>query len=490
MAFRNWKLEFEDQRLPRVIPWAFIRGVAIAVAAVVAVAAAGLWVWPGWLLERPWQRSGPAPDRIALVFSSDIGGQLEPAGCTRRRWGGIARTAGYIQSVTDPPIVLAMDVGEMTAGPLAWQQQGWEHALRAMGAAGYRAANLGAREASLAVDDLRRVAAASPVPLISANVVDAATGSPVAPTHVSFEVSNLRVSVVGVVQNDPRAAPGAGLAIADPSRSLESLLPGLAARSDVLVLLAACDIETMRALASAHPQIDVILGGRVTAASRTIERVGACRLAYQADHGQLLGRMDVAIRDSGRPGDATAGVVLLDESVAEPADMLSLVEQYNAQLAAIAQKSGLAKLGLNSSTPAAAAGSYAGSEACRSCHAEAHAVWIASAHSRALASLTQRRRDSNPDCLRCHVLDAGAPQGYAGMESAALRGNVQCESCHGPANRHVANRNLGTGVSEADALLPKVSPQSCVSCHDCTRSPDFNFSVYWKKIQHGKNKTR
>ena len=29
-------------------------------------------------------------------------------------------------------------------------------------------------------------------------------------------------------------------------------------------------------------------------------------------------------------------------------------------------------------------------------------------------------------------------------------------------------------------------PKSCEVCHDCIRSPQFNYTTYWKRIEHGK----
>ncbi|KKK90982.1 hypothetical protein LCGC14_2717530 [marine sediment metagenome] len=157
MAFRNWKQELADPRPPREIPWRLIRGTGMTLVAMGVLACTALWVYPGYLLAKPWQRPGPPPPQIALVFSSDIQGNLEPCGCTEQRWGGLARAAGYLQSIREPATVLAFDVGDMTAGPLQWQQLGWRQCLRAMAAMGYMAVNLGAREIALSAEDLRRV---------------------------------------------------------------------------------------------------------------------------------------------------------------------------------------------------------------------------------------------------------------------------------------------------------------------------------------------
>jgi hypothetical protein len=482
MAFRNWKQELEDVRPPRPSPWPLVLRGAIVLVLLGAATCESLWGWPGYLKPKPWVRPGPPPKAIVLVFSSDLRGYIEPCGCTAQRWGGVARLAGAASKMTVPSTRFLFDVGDMTAGPRRWQQVGLEHYLSALGQMKYMAANLGAAEATLSAADLRALAAHSPVPLISANVLDARTGQTlVAPFHQVL-VDNLRVTAVGVAGIDPSREAGEGVRLADIDECLGRLLPSLRGQTDLIVLLAGCDEQTMREIARRHPEVDAILGGRVSQASREIETVGACRLAWHANKGQMVGRMDIVIRPDGRPDAATSVVMVLDNDVPEDPGMSELSQRYNAQLALMNRQGGLKELGIPITDPPRG-NTYAGPESCRSCHSKACETWSASRHARAYASLVKRERDSNPDCVSCHVVDLGAGDGFVGVSASPQRTNVQCESCHGRAGDHVKARLAG--AEAAIGRLTRVLPKSCETCHDCLHSPQFSYTPYWEKMEHG-----
>lgn len=486
MSFRNWKQELEDVRPPPPSPWPLVLRFSLALVVLIGATCAALWGWPGYLRPKPWVRPGPPPKAIVLIFSSDLRGYIEPCGCTAQRWGGVARLGGAVSKMTQPATRILLDVGDMTSGPRRWQQVGLEHYLAALGQMKYMAANLGAAEAAMSAADIRAMAARSPVPLVSANVVDARTGEPLAAPFRQVLIDNLRVTAVGVTFPDAGRPPGDGVRIADVDECLGRLLPSLRGQTDLIVLMAAGDELALRAVAGAHPELDVVLGGRVAQASREIETVGSCRLAWHANKGQMVGRMDIAIRPDGRPDGrpeaATAVVMVLDNDVPEDPAMAELGERYNAQLASMNRQGGLKELGIPVTAPPRG-NTYVGSESCGACHPSAYATWAGSRHARAYASLVRRQRDSNPDCVSCHVVDLGAGDGFVGVTASPQRINVQCESCHGRAGDHVAARRGGAGASAG--RMTRVLSKSCETCHDCIHSPQFSFTPYWEKVQHG-----
>ena len=58
--------------------------------------------------------------------------------------------------------------------------------------------------------------------------------------------------------------------------------------------------------------------------------------------------------------------------------------------------------------------------------------------------------------------------------------NVQCESCHGAARKHVESGGI---KPVANANWPSI--RMCEQCHTQPHSPGFNFETYWPKIAHG-----
>lgn len=120
---------------------------------------------------------------------------------------------------------------------------------------------------------------------------------------------------------------------------------------------------------------------------------------------------------------------------------------------------------------------YAGAEACQSCHASSYKTWQESKHASALTTIRKPGRDSDPECVSCHVLGFTAKGGFVSEAASPHFANVQCESCHGPRKDHVAN----PGVK---AKIVVKATNSCAECHTPPHSPRFNHSEYWKKIEH------
>ena len=118
---------------------------------------------------------------------------------------------------------------------------------------------------------------------------------------------------------------------------------------------------------------------------------------------------------------------------------------------------------------------YVGGELCASCHRSVADHWETTAHAHALQTLTRKRADSDPRCLRCHTQGVGRPGGYSGQVELA---DVGCEACHGPGSDHVKAPQQRYGQLPAEGA-------ACVACHTLDRSPDFRWESHWPPIAHG-----
>ena len=135
---------------------------------------------------------------------------------------------------------------------------------------------------------------------------------------------------------------------------------------------------------------------------------------------------------------------------------------------------------------------FVGNGVCASCHAEIVASWQKSRHAHAFATLEKKGKHFDPECLACHVVglkpweppeDASATDkifeggtGFLSLQTTPHLKNVQCENCHGPARAHLENSKIKPANKD-----PKII---CVSCHQGSHSPAFNFETYWPKIKH------
>lgn len=119
---------------------------------------------------------------------------------------------------------------------------------------------------------------------------------------------------------------------------------------------------------------------------------------------------------------------------------------------------------------------YIGSQSCRSCHASAFEWWRNHQHGRAYATLQQRHREFNLQCVGCHVTGYGRPGGTTvvhNLDGALV--NVGCESCHGPGSTHRDTQRAGD-------IRRAVPESTCLGCHTHEHSDRFNYDAYRARI--------
>jgi hypothetical protein len=121
---------------------------------------------------------------------------------------------------------------------------------------------------------------------------------------------------------------------------------------------------------------------------------------------------------------------------------------------------------------------YVGAAACKDCHKNAYEVWQSSRHAKAIDTLLSRDKHEDLNCTGCHVVgfESEAAGGYIDQTRTPHLANVQCESCHGPRSEHIKDPSNKPKV---------VASEACIQCHKDEHSPNFRFSEYWPKIQHG-----
>jgi hypothetical protein len=123
------------------------------------------------------------------------------------------------------------------------------------------------------------------------------------------------------------------------------------------------------------------------------------------------------------------------------------------------------------------ASGFVGVALCASCHQQEFAFWSGTRHASAYATLSRQNKQFNLDCVGCHVTGYEEPGGSTVVAVDTLM-NVQCETCHGPGSRHVAN--------PADLSLIQGSPAQELcgpKCHHPPHvKPDWTASAAWPHI--------
>lgn len=443
----------------------------------------------------------PKP-KLAVVFSADLHGYIEPCGCTglENQKGGLSRRHTLIRDLQQRgwPIV-ALDAGDLVrrVGPQAAIK--YQRAIEALRTIGYGVIGFGSSDLKLPSEDLlATLPQEQPAPFISANVSTVFDELGFRAPYQVIEAGGMRLGVTTVLA----AAPGRKLQNADfewvePATALPGVLEKLSSeKCDRILLLANTSLEQARQLAARFPEIDVIAVATDSdpPAMNTIEVDGSkTRLVELGHKGMYVGVL--AYFDD--PADPVRYQrVPLDGRFSDSQPMQALMWRYQEQLEAL----GLKGLGLRP-IPHPSGRAFAGTATCAECHADEYDIWKKTPHGHATETLVQLAipRQYDPECLSCHVT-GWEPQeyypfvsGYGGLETTPLVLANGCENCHGPGSEHVAAENGDVELTDEqiEALraemrltIAEARKTDCARCHDLDNSPHFDFETFWPKIKH------
>jgi hypothetical protein len=120
-------------------------------------------------------------------------------------------------------------------------------------------------------------------------------------------------------------------------------------------------------------------------------------------------------------------------------------------------------------------GGYVGLSVCGHCHAPAVAVWNHTWHAHAYGTLRSEGREFDLECVGCHVTGYERPGGSNATHVDKLQ-SVQCEVCHGPGSKHVAD------PIDEGAILAKPDAARCLDCHHSPHVEQFDPVAKMKEI--------
>jgi len=436
------------------------------------------------------QAEQPDIVKFTMFFTSDTRGRIEDCGCPGKPKGGLPRRATALRAYAKgQPLIV--DAGNMNTPTQSFILLNWQYGLRMMGRMKCDVANIGQTELQVSKANLLRVAKESPVPLISANVLDADTSQPVLPTHVVLQRFGKRIAVVGVVYHayeDMQVSEDYRVAPAGPA--LQRVLDELAGRYDFLVLLADMPLVQARILVRDYPQIGLVV---LTQQKSRMEQPVQENSTWLVEAGRgdyRLAELTAEMKEN-RLEKVHVREFKLGLETKEDKELKDMIEEYNQRLhKRISGIKGASKVKRwwHLYKEKKVRSWYAGAAECAQCHREDYKLWSRSDHAHAYSTLVEANRHSNPDCLRCHTVGFNEAAGFKLDEfSEHLRG-VQCESCHGEASNH-ALKERGQRPSGKVALREFKDEADieamCKTCHDEANSPEFEYSKYWKQIKHG-----
>ena len=403
----------------------------------------------------------PAGSELTIVFSGEMKGYLSPCGCTKPMLGGIARRGAVIQRIARGTRPVLLENGDLTPAEGRQDELKAETIADSLSALGYDAVGLGELDLELGSELLQALQDRMGARLICANL-----SSPLGRTRFSRSVilrrsiagANRAILVTSVIPTGTRVPDE--FTLTDPAAALRPL----ARTGDIRILLYHGRRQGAEALARAVPGFALIVYAHGPDTPAPPIRAGKSTLVCAGTSGKYLG---VAALDAGGKALRVSSMAL-DETVGISARIEAIRKAY---LARVASENLLEMLPRR---PLISGASYAGSDACAGCHANAHRVWRASSHARAMRTLRAVGQDRDPECVPCHAVGVEHEGGYLDRKLPSLA-HVGCENCHGPSARHVGDQSVRP---------PRGGKSSCAPCHVPAHSPAYRYDTYWSKIRH------
>jgi len=479
--------------------------------------------------------AAPARDRrLTIFYTAEIHGTPEPCGCTSDPLGDVARYAALVRETARRGPVLTVDAGGLSFPESSTPKEKQANAARAE-FLGEALAHIGPPfAAGLAETDVAAGSAVAVPERIASNISGATN---VAPSRLET-VGGLRVGIIGVA--DPALAAGIGGKAEDPVSAAKREAVALRAKgAELVIALAPVEKPLARRVARESGADLVVLGRQVGKGMERAEQVGNAFLVASADEAQRVGRIDIVWRgkgplvDGGGPEAAALRRVEIDQNVARidkeleawaaasGGDQAFIAGKRREREALIAERTKLdtpwkepdgtyftnrlipvrrtlprdekvaaqmrkldakiAALNLKDAKPPPppepGRAFFVGDDKCTTCHKGAAAFWKKTVHASAWKTLVDGGKQNDYKCVSCHVTGYGEVGGSSLGHTKKLQ-DVQCEVCHGPGSKHVAEE----GTEDPPAVHRQTPASTCTVCHTEQHSDTFQYEAYLRDI--------
>lgn len=452
----------------------------------------------------PVKQGKTAPiDTLSLVLTGKTQGYLEACGCKANQSGGITRRATLIEQIRKRRKNLAvLDAGnvfpEEDKVPYMDELSAAEVDLylKALGRMGYQFSVITDNELYYGMDFLQRMLKASPVPLISANVLY--NGQPLASPTRSVTIGPYRMGFIGIFQRQIGIEHSrfedhtAAIEIADPLAVVGKYLPELRAQNDFVGVIGRLHTDLVYKVVETFPDLDVVItSGHHYALMDVLSEDGKVGEAKDALYGFLgktlviyanagvygLHHVDIGIGADGRFSSADIVYLQTYQDLPEDPAMSQSLEAFYRE---VAERESLLTGQIEPLfrwDTSMEGKEYVGTDQCATCHPAEYTQWRDTRHGSAYATLLDVHRHHYPKCVLCHVAGLGRPSGFDILRPDRALANVQCEICHGPGSLHLQGP-FPTNIRRVP------DQQLCLECHNTDHDDDFVYERDYRLVRH------
>lgn len=409
-------------------------------------------------------------EKITLVYSGNLDGELEPCGCSEGgNKGGIKR----IVRVTDQlraktPDLFLVSAGGLFVSEMPQDKLKSEYILKGFEALNFDAVGVQWRDFGYGPEFLHR----QPLPLVVSNGMNIGLAK-----SKSIERAGRRVSFFNWL--NPKSNPAQGMvhepSASDDTRALAQMILQAKLAGQTTILASTLTLEEAQKNLPLD-NVDIVIIKAKYEVFGEPRKIGKTVFLEPGSRGMRIGVLDLVLDAQGGVVSFGHEVIALPPEVGDAPRMTAWYDEYNAKVKADYEKRTALRAQIKGEkTP------YASAESCKQCHAAEHAKWRDSPHAGAFFKLQDVNKAFDPNCIACHTVGFEQSGGYLDDMLTPNLMHVQCENCHGAARSHVES---GGAVKTANS---KWEPQQmCGQCHVQKHSPDFVFEKYWPRIAHGK----
>lgn len=453
-----------------------------------------------------------------LIFTNDILGELKPCGCRTNPLGGVIRQARFLDKDVGSPR-LTLDSGNLLFStdfiPDALVDQyrlQASYVIEAMNRMGYDAATPGTKDFALGLATFKSLAEAAKFTYLSANLRDQ-SGDLLFPANKTFEFkeadgTETTLSVFGL--SGSNLSWSKDLKASDVIEAARDQVKKLKKAGHIVVALTHQGLSEDEKLAKEVPGIDLIIGSNTQSFLQKAITVSDTVIGQSSFRNQYVGRVPFKAKLQTNQYE----LVPLEEKYDDPKGTLSPMA---VMLAEFERKRD--ELNIKSSVEVPRSDAYQTFPRCAECHAQQFDFWRKTPHIQSLETLVKAKQHHNKECLLCHTVGFGEPQGFTNVTTLAVRkvqdatppseefirseelsyflhslraapslkskipfserhpeklvvseqlnrlkqawAPVQCENCHGPGGEHPFSGVYGALVKE----------ESCLKCHTFERAP-------------------